>query len=157
VKKLTLTITIAAVLTAVFLALAFPVSAQEQEEVTFTLDMCYSPEGWAFGTFTAEGAVTGSGVTYDEFEKPSGTMRGVKWLGVGTDDMIIMKFNARVIPVSHKEEQWIGHFVIDSGTGAYEGLNGQGTIDLRLREKRCKYEGAVFPFSLDGTYSGVVQ
>lgn len=157
VKKLTLTITIAAVLGAVFLVLAFPVSAARPEPVRFTLDMCSDPDGFAVGTFTVDfrddDTIDDHGTALGPFRMTSGTVHA-KWLLDGQSGEIIMKFNASVTPVSPNEEQWIGHFVLVSGTGAtYERLHGQGSIDLDLDLTGSGCPIDTYP--LTGEYSGM--
>lgn len=147
-KRLLKFVGIVTVLGAVLLALPCQVLATPPEEVVFTFEFYFSGPDSASGTFAAEGAIEDAGSGYEVFRyTDEGTLQGVKVLegGQGT---ITMRFNLEIIPTGPTTARTEVHFVIQSGTGAYENIHGVGTgeadVDFVLN-------------SIIGTFSGRVH
>jgi hypothetical protein len=126
-KRLSRFAAIVAVLGVLLLALPFPVFATPPEEVVFTFDFYFTGPYSAAGTFTAAGAIVDSGSGYEEFRfTDEGTLQGVKVLE-GSQGTITLRFNLEIIPTGPNTARTDVHFVIQSGTGAYENIHGVGT------------------------------
>jgi hypothetical protein len=118
---------IVAILGVVLLALPFQVFATPPEEVVFRFEFVFSGPDSAYGSFTAEGAIVDEGTGYEVFRyTDEGTLQGTKVLE-GSDGTITMRFNIEIIPTGPTTAQTDVHYVIRSGTGAYENIHGVGT------------------------------
>jgi len=147
-KRLSKFATIVAVLAVVLLALPFPAFATPPEEVVFTFEFYFTGPDSAAGDFAAEGAITDAGSGYEVFRyTDEGTLQGIKVLQ-GEDGDITLRFNLEIIPTGPTTARTDVHFVIQSGTGAYENIHGVGTgaadVDFVVG-------------SLIGTFSGTVH
>ena len=126
-KKLSKFAIIVAVLGVVLLALPLPVSATPPEEVVFSFEFYFMGPDSAAGSFTAEGAVTDEGYGYEVFRyTDEGTLQGINVLE-GEQGTITMRFNLEIIPTGPTTARTDVHFVIQSGTEAYENIHGVGT------------------------------
>jgi len=136
------------VLVAVLLALPGQVLATPPAEVVFSFDFYFTGPDSAAGSFQAEGAITDQGSGYEVFRyTDEGTLQGVKVLE-GSQGTIILRFNLEIIPTGPTTARTEVHFVIQSGTEAYENIHGVGTGE------------AVIDFvagSLVGVFSGNVH
>jgi hypothetical protein len=112
---------------AILLALPGQVLATPPQEVVFTFDFKFTSPDSAAGSFEAEGAINDFGTGYEVFRyTDEGTLQGVKVLE-GEKGTIIMRFNLEIIPTGPTTARTEVHFVIRSGTGAYENIHGVGT------------------------------
>ena len=147
-KRLSKFTSIVDILGVVLLALPFQVFATPPEEVVFTFEFYFTGPDSAAGSFAAEGAITDAGSGYEVFRyTDEGTLQGIKVLQ-GSDGTITLRFNLEIIPTGPTTARTDVHFVIQSGTGAYENIHGVGT------------GAAVVDFvagSLIGTFSGKVH
>ena len=143
-----LSILTAIVLVVILLALPAQVFATPPEEVVFTFEFYFTGPDSAAGSFAAEGAIADEGSGYEEFRyTDEGTLQGIKVLQ-GTQGTITLRFNLEIIPTGPTTARTDVHFVILSGTDAYENVHGVGT------------GAAVIDFaegSLVGTFSGTVH
>ena len=148
-KRLVHITSIVAVLGVILWALPSQVLATPPpEEVVFTFEFYFTGPDSAAGSFTAEGAIEDSGSGYEVFRyTDEGTLQGIKVLE-GAEGTITLRFNLEIIPTSPTTAETDVHFVIQSGTGAYENIHGVGT------------GAAVVDFAawtLIGTFSGKVH
>ena len=126
-KRLSRVATIVAVFGVLLLALPFQVSATPPEEVVFDFEFYFTGPDSAAGTFAAQGAITDAGYGYEVFRyTDEGTLQGIKVLQ-GEQGSITMRFNLEIIPTGPTTARTDVHFVIQSGTGAYENIHGVGT------------------------------
>jgi hypothetical protein len=115
------------ILAVVLLALPAQVFATPPEEVIFSFDFYFTGPDSAAGSFTAEGAIEDEGSGYEVFRyTDEGTLQGIKVLN-GSQGSITLRFNLEIIPTGPTTARTDVHFVIQSGTGAYENIHGAGT------------------------------
>ena len=120
-------VSIVTILGAVILALPGQVLATPPGEVVFTFDFYFTGPDSAAGTFSAEGAIVDEGSGYEVFRyTDEGTLQGVKVLQ-GSQGTITLRFNLEIIPTGPTTARTEVHFVIQSGTAAYENIHGVGT------------------------------
>jgi hypothetical protein len=116
--------------------------------VVFTFEFYFTGPDSAAGSFTAEGAIEDEDSGYEVFRyTDEGTLQGTKVLE-GDDGTITLRFNLEIIPTGPTTARTEVHFVIQSGTGAYENIHGVGTGE------------AIVDFSdgtLVGTFSGTAH
>ena len=147
-KRLVQLISIVAVLGIVLWALPAQVFATPPQEVVFDFVFYFTGPDSAAGSFTAAGAIEDEGFGYEVFRyTDEGTLQGIKMLE-GAEGTITLRFNLEIIPTSPTTAETDVHFVIQSGTGAYENIHGAGT------------GAAVVDFvagTLIGTFSGKVH
>lgn len=147
-RRLVHLVSVVTVLAVVLGALPLQVFATPPEEVVFGFEFYFTGPDSAAGTFTAEGAIEDEGTGWEEFRyTDEGTLQGIKVL-VGEQGMITLRFNLEIIPTGPTTARTEVHFVIQSGTGAYENIHGVGT------------GAAVVDFAygtLVGTFSGRVH
>lgn len=118
---------IVAILGVVLWALPFQAFATPPEEVVFDFVFYFTGLDSAAGEFWAEGAVEDSGTGYEVFRyTDEGTLQGIKVLE-GSQGTITLRFNLEIIPTGPTTARTDVHFVIQSGTGAYENIHGVGT------------------------------
>jgi hypothetical protein len=135
-------LSIVTILGAVLLALPSQVLATAPEEVVFDLEMGITGEDSAAGSFIAEGAIEDEGTVSETFRfTDEGSVQGVK-VFVGDRGTITMRFNAELIPIGPTKVRAEAHWVIQSGTGAYENLHGAGTGEAILDFAAKTVEGA---------------
>jgi hypothetical protein len=126
-KKLVHVISIVTVLMVTLGALPCQVFATQPEEVVFGFEFYFTGPDSASGTFTAEGAIEDEGAGWEVFRyTDEGTLQGIKVLE-GEQGTITMRFNLEIIPTGPTTARTEVHFVIQSGTGAYENIHGVGT------------------------------
>ena len=126
-KRLVHLISIVTVLGVVFGALPAQVFATPPEEVVFDFEFIFTGLNSAAGSFTAEGAINDEGSGWEVFRyTDEGTLQGVKVLE-GKQGTITMRFNIEIIPTGPTTARTEVHFVIQSGTDAYENIHGVGT------------------------------
>jgi hypothetical protein len=107
--------------------LSAQVYATKPEEVVFTFDFVFTGPDSAAGTFTAEGAIEDAGTGYEVFRyTDEGTLQGTKVLE-GDEGTITLRFNLEIIPTGPTTARTEVHWVVQSGTGAYENIHGAGT------------------------------
>lgn len=121
-----------------------PVPVMFKFDLILPMDSSGTPIGPPAGPFTLSGALQDSGDAVETFRfspdmyKGHPVAHGVKTLtsddGVST---ITMKFNVRIFnlnPASGLQpiQVGIGTWIIESGTGAYEGVRGSGTAYLEV-------------------------
>jgi hypothetical protein len=133
-KRLYKFTSIVAILGVVLWALPFQAFATRPEEVVFGFEFYFTGPDSAAGSFTAQGAIEDSGSGSEVFRyTDEGTLQGIKVL-VGSQGTITLRFNLEIIPTGPTTARTDVHFVIQSGTGAYESIHGVGTgaadIDL---------------------------
>jgi hypothetical protein len=147
-KRLIQLISIVVVLGIVLWALPAQVFATPPQEVVFDFVFYFTGPDSAAGSFTAAGAIEDEGFGYEVFRyTDEGTLQGIKMLE-GAEGTITLRFNLEIIPTSPTTAETDVHFVIQSGTGAYENIHGAGT------------GAAVVDFvagTLIGTFSGKVH
>jgi hypothetical protein len=126
-KRLYKFTSVVAILGVVLWALPFQAFATPPEEVVFDFEFYFTGPDSAAGSFWAEGAVEDSGYGYEVFwYTDEGTLQGVKVLE-GSQGTITLRFNLEIIPTGPTTARTDVHFVIQSGTGAYENIHGVGT------------------------------
>jgi hypothetical protein len=126
-KRLVHIMSIVAVLGLVLWALPSQVFATPPQEVVFTFEFYFTGPDSAAGSFAAEGAIDDDGSGYEVFRyTDEGTLQGIKVLE-GSQGTITLRFNLEIIPTSPTTARTDVHFVIQSGTGAYENIHGVGT------------------------------
>jgi hypothetical protein len=126
-KRLVHIMSIVAVLGLVLWALPSQVFATPPQEVVFTFEFYFTGPDSAAGSFTAEGAIDDEGSGYEVFRyTDEGTLQGTKVLE-GEQGTITLRFNLEIIPTGPTTARTDVHFVIQSGTGAYENIHGVGT------------------------------
>jgi hypothetical protein len=126
-KRLVQLISIVAVLGIVLWALPAQVFATPSQEVVFDFVFYFTGPDSAAGSFTATGAIEDAGSGYEVFRyTDEGTLQGIKVLE-GADGTITLRFNLEIIPTGPTTAETDVHFVIQSGTGAYENIHGVGT------------------------------
>jgi hypothetical protein len=126
-KRLVHIISIVAVLGFVLWALPSQVFATPPQEVVFSFEFYFTGPDSAAGSFAAEGAIDDEGSGYEVFRyTDEGTLQGIKVLE-GSQGTITLRFNLEIIPTSPTTARTDVHFVIQSGTGAYENIHGVGT------------------------------
>jgi hypothetical protein len=131
-KRLTHLVGIVTILGAVLLALPSQVLATAPKEVVFLLDMHPTVPDGATGSFDAAGAIDDEGTVSETFRfTDEGTVQGVK-VFVSDQGTITMRFNAELTPIRPMAFRTEAHWVIASGTGAYENLHGVGTGEVVL-------------------------
>ena len=112
---------------AILLAPPGQVLATRPQEVVFTFNFYFTGPDSAAGSFSAEGAFDDYGTGYEIFRyTDEGTLQGVKVLQ-GQKGTITLRFNLEIIPTGPTTARTEVHFVIRSGTGAYENIHGVGT------------------------------
>lgn len=143
-KKLTHLVSIVTILGAVLLALPSQVLATAPEAVVFDLELEFTGPLSAAGSFDAEGAIDDAGTVSETLRfTDEGAVQGVK-VFVGGQGTITMRFNAELIPIDATTLRAEAHWVIESGTGAYENLRGVGTGEVILDQAAGTIVG---PFS----------
>jgi hypothetical protein len=131
-KRLAHLVSIVTVLGAVLLALPSQVLATAPEEVVFALELKFTGPDSAAGKFGAEGAIVDKGKISETFRyTDEGSLQGLK-LFVSNQGTITMRFNAEIIFTGPTTARAEAHWVIESGTGAYENLHGSGTGEVIL-------------------------
>jgi hypothetical protein len=147
-KRLHKFTSVVAILGVVLLALPFQAFATPPEEVVFDFAFYFTGPDSAAGDFWAEGAIEDSGSGYEVFRyTDEGTLQGIKVLN-GSQGTITLRFNLEIIPIDPTTARTDVHFVIQSGTDAYENIHGVGT------------GAAIVDFgagTLIGTFSGTVH
>jgi len=126
-NKLIKFVGILTVVGAVLLALPGQVLATPPQEVVFDFEFYFTGADSAAGQFWAEGAINDYGTGYEVFRyTDEGTLQGVKVLE-GQKGTITLRFNLEIIPTGPTTARTEVHFVIQSGTDAYENIHGVGT------------------------------
>lgn len=135
---------------AIFGLLFQPVPVQATAPVPLTIEAIMGFTGPAsaagdffltYGLFSETGSFSDTGSATEEFfiDMDEGTIHGVKTLE-GELGTITIKFQARL---AYDFSSASGHFVIISGTGAYERLHGVGTTEALIADGHiyAEYEG----------------
>jgi hypothetical protein len=126
-KRLHSFTSIVAILGVVLWALPLQAFATPPEEVVFDFAFVFTGPDSAAGDFWAEGAIEDEGSGYEVFRyTDEGTLQGIKVLE-GSQGTITLRFNLEIIPTGPTTARTDVHFVIQSGTGAYENIHGVGT------------------------------
>jgi hypothetical protein len=126
-KRLYNLTSIVAILGVVLWALPFQAFATPPEEVVFDFQFYFTGPYSAAGSFQAQGAIEDYGTGYEEFRyTDEDTLQGIKVLQ-GNQGTITLRFNLEIIPTGPTTARTDVHFVIQSGTGAYENIHGVGT------------------------------
>ncbi len=126
-KRLNKFSSIVAILGVVLWALPFQAFATPPEEVVFDFEFYFTGPDSAAGIFWAEGAIEDEGSGYEVFHyTDEGTLQGIKVLE-GNQGTITLRFNLEIIPTGPTTARTDVHFVIQSGTSAYENIHGVGT------------------------------
>ena len=126
-RRLVHLISIVSILGVVLGSLPAQVFATPPEEVVFDFEFILTGPNSAAGSFTAEGAINDMGSGWEVFRyTDEGTLQGIKVLE-GSQGTITMRFNIEIIPTGPTTARTEVHFVIQSGTDAYENIHGVGT------------------------------
>jgi hypothetical protein len=126
-KRLVQLVSVVTVLAVVLGALPLQVFATPPEEVVFAFNFKFTGPDSAAGSFASEGAIDDEGTGWEVFRyTDEGTLQGVKVLE-GELGTITLRFNIEIIPTGPTTARTDVHFVIHSGTGAYENIHGVGT------------------------------
>jgi hypothetical protein len=116
-----------AILGVVLWAMPLQALATPPEDVVFDFVFYFTGPDSAAGEFWAGGAIEDSGTGYEVFRyTDEGTLQGIKVLE-GSQGTITLRFNLEIIPTGPTTARTDVHFVIQSGTGAYENIHGVGT------------------------------
>ena len=133
------------------LGAASPVQASTPQPVNVSVAGVYTVTGQDTrinnGTFEATGAINDAGSTYDEDTLYGEAVHVDRTMTTFAGDTIFVEINANHASGSHQWPDWcpipppvdgtteaqvVGHFQIDSGTGQYSGVTGNGEVAVTV-------------------------